>query len=162
MALLTRRRWLEEGLALLEEAGAEALTIESLTSRLEVTKGSFYHHFTDYRTFKKVCSRFGKRKEHFTSSNWQNRRLPQQKNWTGCCKRAYNPPGSTLLCVPGHGKTRGFAFTSNGSTSCGSRISKRRHMPIRLIVFLPGSSQECFTVSTLAANTSSRPSRVKT
>ncbi len=32
MALLTRRRWLQEGLALLEEAGAEALTIESLTS----------------------------------------------------------------------------------------------------------------------------------
>jgi hypothetical protein len=28
MALLTKRRWLKEGLALLEEAGAEALTIE--------------------------------------------------------------------------------------------------------------------------------------
>lgn len=52
MALLTKRRWLQEGLALLEEAGAEALTIESLTSRLEVTKGSFYHHFTNYQDFK--------------------------------------------------------------------------------------------------------------
>ena len=51
MALLTRRRWLEEGLALLEEAGAEALTIESLTSRLGVTKGSFYHHFANYQDF---------------------------------------------------------------------------------------------------------------
>jgi AcrR family transcriptional regulator len=51
MALLTRRRWLQEGLALLEEAGAEALTIESLTSRLAVTKGSFYHHFTNYQDF---------------------------------------------------------------------------------------------------------------
>jgi len=51
MALLTRRRWLQEGLALLEEAGAEALTIESLTSRLDVTKGSFYHHFTNYQDF---------------------------------------------------------------------------------------------------------------
>jgi AcrR family transcriptional regulator len=53
MALLTRRRWLEEGLAVLEEAGAEALTIESLTSRLGVTKGSFYHHFANYQDFKK-------------------------------------------------------------------------------------------------------------
>lgn len=52
MALITRRRWLQEGLALLEEAGAEALTIESLTSRLDVTKGSFYHHFTNYQDFK--------------------------------------------------------------------------------------------------------------
>jgi AcrR family transcriptional regulator len=51
MALITRRRWLQEGLALLEEAGAEALTIESLTSRLGVTKGSFYHHFTNYQDF---------------------------------------------------------------------------------------------------------------
>ena len=52
MAQLSKRRWLEEGLALLEEAGAEALTIESLTSRLDVTKGSFYHHFTNYQDFK--------------------------------------------------------------------------------------------------------------
>jgi len=51
MALITRRRWLQEGLALLEESGAEALTIESLTSRLGVTKGSFYHHFTNYQDF---------------------------------------------------------------------------------------------------------------
>jgi hypothetical protein len=33
---------------------------------------------------------------------------------------------------------------------------------IRLIVFPPGSSQECSTVSTLAASTSSHPSRVRT
>ena len=58
MALLTRRRWLEEGLALLEEAGAEALTIESLTNRLGVTKGSFYHHFTNYQDFKERLLEF--------------------------------------------------------------------------------------------------------
>jgi AcrR family transcriptional regulator len=58
MALLTRRRWLEEGLVLLEEAGAEALTIESLTSRLGVTKGSFYHHFTNYQDFKERLLEF--------------------------------------------------------------------------------------------------------
>ena len=58
MALLTRRRWLEEGLALLEEAGAEALTIESLTSRLGVTKGSFYHHFANYQDFQERLLEF--------------------------------------------------------------------------------------------------------
>ncbi len=48
----TKRRWLEEGFAILEEVGAEALTIETLTNRLGVTKGSFYHHFTNYQDFK--------------------------------------------------------------------------------------------------------------
>lgn len=52
MALTTRRTWLEAGLVILEEAGADALTIEALTSRLAVTKGSFYHHFKNYQDFK--------------------------------------------------------------------------------------------------------------
>src|SRR5258708_39920644 len=49
MALITRRRWLQEGLALLEEAGGEALTIEALTSRPDGTKGYFLHHLTNYQ-----------------------------------------------------------------------------------------------------------------
>lgn len=52
MAHTTQHRWLEEGLTLLEEMGAEALTIETLTNRLGVTKGSFYHHFSNYQDFK--------------------------------------------------------------------------------------------------------------
>jgi AcrR family transcriptional regulator len=52
MGSITKRRWLEEGLAILEEEGAEALTIEALTGRLAITKGSFYHHFTNYQNFK--------------------------------------------------------------------------------------------------------------
>jgi AcrR family transcriptional regulator len=52
MALTTKRKWLEEGLVLLEETGATALTIELLTSRLGVTKGSFYHHFHHWQDYK--------------------------------------------------------------------------------------------------------------
>ncbi len=52
MAVTVRRDWLEEGMAILEELGAEALTIETLTNRLSVTKGSFYHHFKNYQDFK--------------------------------------------------------------------------------------------------------------
>ncbi|KTR94517.1 hypothetical protein NS220_08915 [Microbacterium testaceum] len=37
--------FLEAGLALLGEAGVGAMTIQALCERLEVTKGSFYHHF---------------------------------------------------------------------------------------------------------------------
>lgn len=42
---LTREDWLRAGLELLKQHGAGAVTIERLTRRLGVTKGSFYHHF---------------------------------------------------------------------------------------------------------------------
>ena len=53
MAVTSRRNWLEEGMAILEESGVEALTVEALTNRLSITKGSFYHHFKNYQDFKK-------------------------------------------------------------------------------------------------------------
>jgi len=58
MASTTKRKWLEEGLALLAEAGAAALTIELLTSRLGVTKGSFYHHFHNLQDYKEYLLSF--------------------------------------------------------------------------------------------------------
>ncbi len=48
----SRERWLHEGLQVLAEDGAAALTIEALSVRLGLSKGSFYHHFNgmpDYR-----------------------------------------------------------------------------------------------------------------
>ncbi len=52
MAPTTKQMWLEEGLALLAESGAAALTIELLASRLGVTKGSLYHHFHNLQDYK--------------------------------------------------------------------------------------------------------------
>ena len=51
--MVTRTEWLEAGLELLAEEGAPAVTIDRLTSKLGVTKGSYYHHFkgaAGYRT----------------------------------------------------------------------------------------------------------------
>src|SRR3954469_6051900 len=42
---LTAEDYVREALAVLSEYGSEALTIAVLCERLEVTKGSFYHHF---------------------------------------------------------------------------------------------------------------------
>jgi AcrR family transcriptional regulator len=45
--------WIQAGFEILAEEGIKALKIDRLCSRLEVTKGSFYWHFTDiagYRT----------------------------------------------------------------------------------------------------------------
>jgi len=48
---LTREDWLAAGIELLRAEGAGALTIDRLTRRLGVTKGSFYHHFGSREEF---------------------------------------------------------------------------------------------------------------
>jgi len=53
MAMAGKRDWLDAGLVLLAEQGAPSVTIERLTGRLGLSKGSFYHHFkgmSGYRT----------------------------------------------------------------------------------------------------------------
>lgn len=44
---LTVDDWVQAGFAILAEEGIKALKIDRLCSRLAVTKGSFYWHFTD-------------------------------------------------------------------------------------------------------------------
>ncbi|MFJ8691659.1 TetR/AcrR family transcriptional regulator [Streptomyces roseolilacinus] len=50
--MASRQDWLEEGFRVLSEDGAPALTIERLTARLKLTKGSFYHHFRGMAGYK--------------------------------------------------------------------------------------------------------------
>ena len=45
-ASLSPETWADAALAVIAEAGVEALHVESLARRLEVTKGSFYWHFS--------------------------------------------------------------------------------------------------------------------
>ncbi|HET8583154.1 MAG TPA: TetR/AcrR family transcriptional regulator, partial [Jatrophihabitans sp.] len=45
MERLTAEDYYREALAVLGEHGSEAMTIAVLCERLDVTKGSFYHHF---------------------------------------------------------------------------------------------------------------------
>jgi AcrR family transcriptional regulator len=44
---LGRGEWIEAGLFVLGECGVDAVRVEPLAKRLGVTKGSFYHHFSD-------------------------------------------------------------------------------------------------------------------
>lgn len=48
----TKKHWFGEALKVLAESGASALTVEILTTRLGVTKGSFYYHFKNFGDFK--------------------------------------------------------------------------------------------------------------
>lgn len=44
--------WIEAGFALLAQGGHDALRIGRLCDRLQVTKGSFYWHFTDIQAYR--------------------------------------------------------------------------------------------------------------
>jgi AcrR family transcriptional regulator len=44
---LTREDWIDAAIELLTQAGIGAVSVERLATRLDVTRGSFYHHFAD-------------------------------------------------------------------------------------------------------------------
>jgi AcrR family transcriptional regulator len=50
--MLRRRDWLEAGLGALAQDGPNSLRIDRLCRRLNVSKGSFHHHFAGTRDFK--------------------------------------------------------------------------------------------------------------
>lgn len=52
MTRKTQRDWLNTAVHLLAETGFTGLTIDALTQRMGLTKGSFYHHFGSYQGFK--------------------------------------------------------------------------------------------------------------
>jgi AcrR family transcriptional regulator len=48
---LTREAWLQAGQALLRDEGLRALRLKRLTEALDISTGSFYHHFKDFDAF---------------------------------------------------------------------------------------------------------------
>jgi AcrR family transcriptional regulator len=51
MKKVSKQEWLNNGLTILSENGEDALRIEILCRELEVTKGSFYHHFLNMEEY---------------------------------------------------------------------------------------------------------------
>lgn len=51
MTRKSKQDWLEQGLNKLAEQGLSGLTIEAMAASLELTKGSFYHHFRNIEDF---------------------------------------------------------------------------------------------------------------
>lgn len=49
-----RMHWITAGLRLLDENGAQGISVERLARRLGVTRGSFYHHFANRAEFVRV------------------------------------------------------------------------------------------------------------
>lgn len=54
MARTSKREWLAAGLTILGQTGVDGLTIQSMTERVGLTKGSFYHHFGNMDRFKEA------------------------------------------------------------------------------------------------------------
>ncbi|MDD7814217.1 TetR/AcrR family transcriptional regulator [Mycobacterium sp. CSUR Q5927] len=51
---LSVQDWVQAGFGILAEDGLKALTIDRLCRRLRVTKGSFYWHFADMKTYRQA------------------------------------------------------------------------------------------------------------
>lgn len=51
MARLSKENWLEEGIKILSEFAQDKIKILYLCERLEVTRGSFYHHFNSIENY---------------------------------------------------------------------------------------------------------------
>lgn len=51
MSKLTREAWLKAGFEALDVRGHEAVSAQALARRLNVTRGSFYHHFASKNEF---------------------------------------------------------------------------------------------------------------
>ncbi|MFC5834433.1 TetR family transcriptional regulator [Nonomuraea insulae] len=49
-----RERWLKEGLKVLAEEGAAGIRIDRIAARLNLSKGSFHHHFDGAEGYKKA------------------------------------------------------------------------------------------------------------
>ncbi|MGX9788961.1 TetR/AcrR family transcriptional regulator [Mycobacterium sp. MMS18-G62] len=49
---LTDEDWIQTGFVILAETGPNALRVDALCKRLNVTKGSFYWHFADMQTYR--------------------------------------------------------------------------------------------------------------
>ncbi len=62
--LKSRERWLHEGLEILAEAGIGGVTIESLSARLELSKGSFYHHFDGMPGYRQALLEYFEEREN--------------------------------------------------------------------------------------------------
>jgi AcrR family transcriptional regulator len=58
MPRTSQHDWLAAGLRILRAEGAGGLTIERLTNALQLTKGSFYHHFQGWADYKTALLRF--------------------------------------------------------------------------------------------------------
>jgi AcrR family transcriptional regulator len=65
MTRLNKTAWFEQGFNLLKAGGAAELTIENLTKRLNITKGSFYHHFKSRQDYSEKLLEFWEEKQTF-------------------------------------------------------------------------------------------------
>lgn len=58
MSKITKQEWLMMGLQTLAAEGTSGVTIDSLTQKLSITKGSFYHHFHSFDDYKNALLEF--------------------------------------------------------------------------------------------------------
>lgn len=63
---LSKNLWLDKGLEILSNVGPNFLTIENLTDKTKLTKGSFYHHFKSREDYSEELIKYWAQKNTHT------------------------------------------------------------------------------------------------
>lgn len=120
MSRLNRDDWLKEGLLLVAQQGIEAVTIDVLCQSLNVTKGSFYHHFKNVENFRAAMLDYWEAHftRHFISVSAEGKTPRQQ----------FQRLVTLIKETPGIEETsiRAWAQTDTAARSVVERVDKQR------------------------------------
>lgn len=120
MTKTSRTTWLDEGLLLLRQSGIDQVRIDTLCKRLDMTKGSFYHHFKTHQIFleellihweDKYTSQF------IDYAEEGNTPIEKLERLNEIALTAYNDPETHI---------RAWAITDNKAKETLTRVDQRR------------------------------------
>jgi len=144
MARKTKGNWLAEGLKLLVEEGADYLTIDTLTSRLGVTKGSFYHHFRNYQDFKEQLLASFEEESTGRIILFLEQETRPEKKLAGLMEITTSHPPVIEVAM------RAWALQDHEVYRCQERIDQHRIAYMtNVLVELTGEEQQAVTLSRL-------------
>jgi len=120
MARTSRETWLDEGLRLLQQDGIDNVRIDTLCTRLGMTKGSFYHHFKNHQAY--LESLLGHWEDKYTSQfidHAEKGESPLEKieRLNDIVMTAYDDPEVYI---------RAWALTDDTARETVSRVDQRR------------------------------------
>lgn len=120
MARTSRETWLDEGLTFLQKSGIDEVRIDTLCTRLGMTKGSFYHHFKNHQTYLQALLDYWEEKYTSAFIDYAEKGmtpLEKIKRLNEVALSAYDDPETHI---------RAWAITDKQAKATLSRVDQRR------------------------------------
>ena len=114
-------RWLDEGMVVLAEQGAEGVRVDRIAARLGLTKGSFHHHFDGIADYHRALL-----------GQYEIDAMDAIK--TAVSATSHLPPQQALTALPANfvfdpridGAVRGWAFSNEEARAVQERVDAAR------------------------------------